>query len=385
MVRKRMLICGIAIVFVLTLPLVSSAAEKTFVGSETCGACHSDQYADWKTTLHSKMVQDAKTPGAIIGDFSKNKWFKAEDVAYTLGRDNVKYYLRKDFSFLPASWNNETRQWTYAERPTPWSASCASCHTVGYNKEKKSWAELGIGCESCHGPGSAHVEGGGDKTQISKSVDNKVCATCHGGQAEQIETMGHSDIFMKALGTVDKPNKENWDRYAKSGCIRCHSATYILAPADKKPNVEEFKTGTLKDDRISITCAVCHDPHKDTGHEAQLRKDKQETCTQCHQSSGKITLGSSPHHTQKEIFEGALADGKPVEGVPSVPSKKVALCVDCHMPSGTHFFKAGTPTFSFGPDGFDSAHAVDERVSVGGLIDFTAAIALTVIRWCGVA
>ena len=49
------------------------------------------------------------------------------------------------------------------------------------------------------------------------------------------------------------------------------------------------------------------------------------------------------------------------------------------------FTHAGTPTFSFGPDGFDSAHAVDERVSVGGLVDFSAAIALTMLRWCGVA
>jgi acetylornithine deacetylase len=47
------------------------------------------------------------------------------------------------------------------------------------------------------------------------------------------------------------------------------------------------------------------------------------------------------------------------------------------------FTRGGTPTFSFGPDGFDTAHAVDERVSVDGLVDFSAAIALTVLRWCG--
>ena len=49
------------------------------------------------------------------------------------------------------------------------------------------------------------------------------------------------------------------------------------------------------------------------------------------------------------------------------------------------FTRAGTPTFSFGPDGIDTAHAVNERVSVGGLVDFSAAIALTMLRWCGVA
>jgi len=49
------------------------------------------------------------------------------------------------------------------------------------------------------------------------------------------------------------------------------------------------------------------------------------------------------------------------------------------------FTQAGTPTFSFGPDGFGSAHAVDERVSVTGIVDFSAVIALTMMRWCGVA
>ena len=49
------------------------------------------------------------------------------------------------------------------------------------------------------------------------------------------------------------------------------------------------------------------------------------------------------------------------------------------------FTRAGTPTFSFGPDGIETAHAVNERVSVGGLVDFSAAIALTMMRWCGVS
>jgi acetylornithine deacetylase len=49
------------------------------------------------------------------------------------------------------------------------------------------------------------------------------------------------------------------------------------------------------------------------------------------------------------------------------------------------FTRGGTPTFSFGPPGIETAHAVDERVPVGGLVDFGAAIALTLLRWCGTA
>lgn len=49
------------------------------------------------------------------------------------------------------------------------------------------------------------------------------------------------------------------------------------------------------------------------------------------------------------------------------------------------FTRAGTPTFSFGPEGIETAHAVNERLSVQSLLDFTAAVALTAMRWCGVA
>jgi acetylornithine deacetylase len=50
-----------------------------------------------------------------------------------------------------------------------------------------------------------------------------------------------------------------------------------------------------------------------------------------------------------------------------------------------NFTRGGTPMFSFGPDGIETAHAVDERVSVQGLTDFIAALAVTAMRWCGVA
>ena len=43
-----------------------------------------------------------------------------------------------------------------------------------------------------------------------------------------------------------------------------------------------------------------------------------------------------------------------------------------------------TPSFSFGPGGMHTAHAVDEYVPVEDLVDLAAAAALTAMRWCGV-
>lgn len=47
------------------------------------------------------------------------------------------------------------------------------------------------------------------------------------------------------------------------------------------------------------------------------------------------------------------------------------------------FTRFGTPMFSFGPGGFETAHSVDERVPVDDLVDHCMAIALTAMRFCG--
>ncbi len=53
--------------------------------------------------------------------------------------------------------------WT--QRSQNWNFMCADCHSTqvvkgydaGTNSFKTSWKEISVGCESCHGPGSAHV------------------------------------------------------------------------------------------------------------------------------------------------------------------------------------------------------------------------------------
>ncbi len=46
-----------------------------------------------------------------------------------------------------------------------WEARCAECHATGYSRNydpathlyAPKLAEIGVGCEGCHGPGAAHV------------------------------------------------------------------------------------------------------------------------------------------------------------------------------------------------------------------------------------
>ena len=47
--------------------------------------------------------------------------------------------------------------------------------------------------------------------------------------------------------------------------------------------------------------------------------------------------------------------------------------------------RGDTPTVSFGPGDLRKVHAVDESVPVQDLVDFSSAVALALVRWCGVA
>ncbi|MFZ5767417.1 MAG: ammonia-forming cytochrome c nitrite reductase subunit c552 [Bacillota bacterium] len=175
---------------------------------------------------------------------------------------------------------------------------------------------------------------GGNTAYIKVSLDVDACESCHGGdrQVGQLKQTGHYSVFAQM---VDKP-------FYKDSCMECHSATVRIAgeKGQPVPALAEFRDGSLKEDRVGITCVVCHDPHK-RDHEAQLRKDAQETCTECHTGELKgdaFPAGKDVHHPQKEMWLGTGAIG-----VPSMPAAKTATCVDCHMVAGNHLFRAGTP------------------------------------------
>src|ERR1700676_4001924 len=99
--------------------------------------------------------------------------------------------------------------------------TCKACHEGIYNNWEKTphWKTTldtkggpsRQGCEGCHGPGGAHVAGGGDKTKIfifkehsAKEINDR-CLTCHASGTQQMN-------FINSL-------------HAKSdvSCISCHS------------------------------------------------------------------------------------------------------------------------------------------------------------------
>lgn len=143
----------------------------------------------------------------------------------------------------------------------------------------------GVNCESCHGPGSAHVEAMKAKQYDDAKIYNagrmsgdeisqEFCGKCH----RSAETV----LFMPNHGSV---NNVRWQPYRIFGS-KCYSD-------DKR-----------------ISCVACHDPHEPLERESTAYDAK---CLACHQSKDK----------------SATADAAATEPPCPVAAKD---CVSCHMP-----------------------------------------------------
>ena len=164
--------------------LASSAAfaqTAAYSGSVACRTCHPAIYARWSKTRMANVVRDPKTHSdAIIPDLSKSDplvKFTASDIALVYGSKWKQRYFTKrgdDLYPLDAQWDVTHQIWRAyrAAQGTDWWTAfypndnmqrptgplCDGCHSVNYNIQTKAVTEWNVGCEKCHGPGSAHVQ-----------------------------------------------------------------------------------------------------------------------------------------------------------------------------------------------------------------------------------
>src|ERR1051326_321354 len=154
--------------------------------------------------------------------------------------------------------------------------TCLTCHEdqkKGYHGSPHGRAQnprspmATKGCESCHGPGQAHVDGGGDKTKIKNpktlnvSEASAICLSCHNRSEHQNFEGGKHDS-------------------RNVGCVTCHS---IHAP---KSETKQLKTATVEE-----TCVQCHrnqvnKVHKSSHMPVGSLNDSKMVCTTCHNPHG---------------------------------------------------------------------------------------------------
>lgn len=313
--------------------------DATFVGSETCMSCHTDKYDDWIASGHPykfNIVEDGVEPvypaesnnfqstwmndlgegsfewsdiTGVIGGYGWKARFVGKDghVIGTAESENYTGMGHNQINFF----GGENHGWSdyHTTSKTVYNYSCFKCHTTGGSTEGTwldgvedlgTFSEGGIGCESCHGPGSLHAA-----TPTDENID-------------RVYEFAHLDNKFGGLevdGVVQTPDPNGNDVVFL--CGTCHNRGYS-SPIDASGGFikhheqwEEFLV--TKHGEGGLTCTTCHDPHKRTIWDGDAIKA---TCVSCHADEAEHTKHSAS-----------------------------ATCIDCHMPfaakSGTKIGESG--------------------------------------------
>jgi DmsE family decaheme c-type cytochrome len=119
------------------------------------------------------------------------------------------------------------------------------------------------GCESCHGPGKAHVEGGGDKSKIftfkqasAKEISER-CLGCH-TYGEEHSNYARSAHLQNNVSCIDchSPHHAKEDQHLMKEkqpqlCYGCHLET---KQQFNRPFHHRVNEGLVQ-------CSDCHNPH----------------------------------------------------------------------------------------------------------------------------
>ena len=159
------------------------------------------------------------------------------------------------------------------------SETCTTCHAeIAKDYRHAFHNQQGIECEQCHGPGSLHVQGGGDVSKIisfkrrSATDANGVCLSCHARDAN-------------IRNWVSGPHASNRIR-----CTDCHQ-THTYA-----------KAGSKTEASLNVIADVMSPGHADNVENLvpeakvmmQPRWQANDACLRCHQTErGQMSL---PYH-----------------------------------------------------------------------------------------
>jgi DmsE family decaheme c-type cytochrome len=255
----------------------------------------------------------------------------------------------------PAAASAEPQQATPAAAAAEGVPSCGDCHDQAkafsanphaQGKARKGQVVPNAVCESCHGSGKGHIEGGGDKTLINKPVGlegaNKTCLGCHNTNTDRIgrQTGHHANsaavncLSCHAIHSVQSQaahllvkkqlalcetchatqaasfrNKPYAHRLGRGG-MECSSCHEVHGRPQKPENLRLTGTGELPCVRCHSEkrgpfvfnhgavalgdCTTCHEVHGSSNARFLKRSNVMQVCIECHSPITGTTLGSQP-------------------------------------------------------------------------------------------
>lgn len=367
---------------VLLWPGLSRAgAAPQYAGSAVCITCHADEGRRWQASHHAKAMQPA-LDSTVLGDF-RDVRFAAQGrevrffrrgagffirtegpdgkvgdfpVTHTFGVHPLQQYLiplpggrlqafdiawdtrspaeggQRWFTLAPheKARPGEALHWT--GRELNWNFMCAGCHSTGVVKNhdpasghyRTTSTDQAVGCEACHGAGSAHV------------AQARGAAVQAGALPVATRALRRLVFAFDGSTPIARPRGDPAvGQRAGEVCAGCHSRRQQLVaePRPEAPFLDNFRPaliepglyhpdGQIDDEvfeygsfaqsamhRAGVTCTNCHD-----AHDGKPRAPGKALCAQCHLPA---RFDTASHHRH-------------------APGSTGAECSACHMPTKTY-------------------------------------------------
>jgi predicted CXXCH cytochrome family protein len=363
----------------------SQAPPAGYVGSGACARCHAKESDAWRGSQHAVAMQ-VPDEHTVLGDFNDSsfehfgvtsRFFRRDgkfvvrtdgpdgkladfEVRHTFGVYPLQQYLLDigggRLQALSIAWDSRPKadggqrwfhlypderidhddelHWT--KRQQNWNYMCADCHATDLQKNYDAatntfatrWAEPTVGCEACHGPGSAHV------AWADAAGHGAPRAASNGLAVHFGERRSAAWRIDPATGNATRSKARDKDTEIDV-CAQCHSRrgqfsngyhpgdtledhylpallTSGLYYPDGQQRDEVYNWGSFLSSRMyskGVTCGDCHEPHG-----AKLRAAGNAVCAQCHLAS---KFDTQAHHFHE----------------PGTPG---AQCAACHMRTTTY-------------------------------------------------
>ena len=360
-----------------------------YAGSSACRSCHPAEYASWRASYHRTMTQ-VPTPETLLAPWDGQPievggrryrpflrdgrpWIEMPDPTWPTAGEPPRVerpitlstgsHHQQDYWFdvepgravahLPIVYRIEEQRWlpngsTFLQPPRPartlarsevggWNRNCIQCHATSGRPRfgadgsvETTVAELGIACESCHGPGARHVASNRDplrrhalRTSAERHDDTIVNpARLDGRRASEVCAQCHM------VSTVDSAaSHPEWNERGpayRPGDVLAASRDVLLPGLDPddevlrarlERNPDFLRNRFWADGMVRVTGREMHGLL-----ESPCAEDERFSCLTCHEMH-PASDGRSP---------SSLADWADDQLAHSAAGRGDAVCASCH-------------------------------------------------------
>ncbi|PMN26068.1 deca-heme c-type cytochrome [Vibrio splendidus] len=365
------------------LPIGSKA---TYVGSEACVDCHSEEVEAWQGSHHDMAMKHA-TDESVLGDFNDqtvthggkpNRFFrKGEEfwvniegpdgqfkdykISYTFAFEPLQQYMvefedgrvqlipfawdsrtegeggQRWFNLYPDTTNTDEFYWTNSGQN--WNFMCADCHSTNLEKNYDSasntynttWSEINVGCEACHGPASEHVK----QAQLAKANGGKDAqVSAHYGFDRDLSKSVKEWIYQEGNSTLQPKDIIHTNQVQT--CAQCHSRRTQLNETGDHVNgsfFDKYRLSLITPELYHNDGQIYDEDYVYGSFLQSVMAEKGVTCTNCH----------DPHTAELKIAEEAVcsqchiaSEYTPEKHTFHEANTEASQCTTCHMPETTY-------------------------------------------------